>query len=125
MQKIIISALLSVFLGPGVGHLYLKHFKKAIALISASIGLLVLLAWVFIRSIDAAAWNVIMSITQQDLMTKELTKLFQSFMDSHSGFMFYYDLAFACLWAYAIVDGFLKARALMPPKENDGPSSLM
>lgn len=125
MQKIIISTLLSLFLGPGVGHLYLKRFKKAIALISASIGMLVLLAWVFIKSIDPAAWNAIMDITQQELMTKQLTQLFSNFMNSHSVFIFYYDLAFACIWAYALVDGFLIARAMMPPKENNGPSSLM
>jgi hypothetical protein len=106
MKKIVISILLTLLLGPGMGHLYLKKFKKAALLLSAAFALISYLAWIFARSID---------VSKLETMTPAF--LYSAFTSSHPKLIFYYDVVFAALWAYAVVDAFFTARAMMPPKE--------
>ncbi|MFH1369167.1 MAG: hypothetical protein ABII64_08580 [Elusimicrobiota bacterium] len=122
MKEIIFSAILTLFLGPGVGHLYLKRWKKGTMFIAAALGLLILLAWRFITSIKREAWDSIMALSQQDLMTQQLTEMYNNFTQSYSSFIFYYDLIFAGIWAYALIDGFIIARSLMPSRKQNDPS---
>jgi len=122
MKEIFISTLLTLVLGPGVGHLYLKSFKKAAMLILTMFGLFALLLWRFLSSIDSATRSALMSITEQEVMSQKLTALFHEFTISNQRFLFYYYLAIAAIWSYAFVDGYVTARAMMPPPaENENP----
>lgn len=108
MKKIIISILLTLLLGPGVGHLYLKKYKKAALLLGAAFALVAFLSWLFVKSID---------VSKLDAMTPAF--LFDSFTAAHPRLIFYYDVVFAALWAYAVVDAFIISRGMLPPKEEE------
>jgi hypothetical protein len=106
MDKILISIAFTFFLGPGVGHLYLRSFKRGIGLITLTLIVAVHLAWQAAGSVPAAA------LTQQNP-----SLIFRNFIVSHSGMLTWYDLIFAAIWSFAFVDAYLIARALMPPPE--------
>lgn len=97
MKKIIISLALTILLGPGVGHLYLKRFLKGAVLICATLLAVLHLSWMVARTVPAAA-----ALTADNAL-----KYMQDFTRNHSSLMFYYDVIFAAIWAYALVDAFL------------------
>lgn len=105
MKKIVISIGLTLLLGPGIGHLYLRRFKRALLLILATVFFAFLLALKVARNIPA-------SVMQADAAAQ----LFQNYLAGHPQVLFYFDAAFAALWAYAIVDSFYIARSELPPQ---------
>ena len=104
MKKILISVSLTLLLGPGVGHLYLRKFKKAVLLIGATLLTAAHLAWKVSASFPNPA-----NITSENAM-----QFFQDFTKNNSGIMFIYDVIFAAIWAYAVVDVFLISRRSVP-----------
>jgi hypothetical protein len=109
MKEIIISVLLTLLLGPGVGHLYLRSFKKAWALI----GLTVLGAGVFVI-------NALRGLTPQQIIAiqSDPGAFARSITVGKSAPGLVFDIFFAAIWAYAVVDGYIICRKRMElPKE--------
>jgi len=100
---------LTIFLGPGVGHLYLRKFAKALILIGATFAAVLHLAWRASRTFPVAA----------TLSTNSAVQYMQEFTRNNSKIMFYYDVIFAAIWAYALVDAFMVAKKSYQPKEQD------
>ncbi|MBN1823218.1 MAG: hypothetical protein JW803_02750 [Endomicrobiales bacterium] len=111
MKKIIISLLLTALLGPGVGHLYLRFFKAAGILIGAS--LLV---------VSHMAWRVMQTLPGIEAIQNNPSKILQEFYASNPQLMLFYDVMFAALWAYALVDVYFKSKEIYDrekPPENE------
>ena len=104
----IISVALTLLLGPGVGHLYLKKFKKAALLIGVTLLAAVHLAWRAGSSLSNTA----------NISADTAVQLFQEFTKNNSNLMFIYDIVFAAVWAYAVVDAFLVSRRSMTHDQN-------
>jgi len=105
MKKTIISLALTLLLGPGIGHLYLRKFKKAFLLITLTLLAAVHLAWRVSKTIPNIA----------NMSSDAVLQFFQDFTKSNSGIMLYYDIIFAAVWAYALVDAFIISRHLDNP----------
>ncbi|MCX5781557.1 MAG: hypothetical protein NT145_02460 [Elusimicrobia bacterium] len=109
MKKILISLGLTIFLGPGVGHLYLKKFKKGIIFIGVVLITAMHLAWKAGKSI---------AITP-DITKEKVLFLFQEFTRNNSKVILYYDIIFAAVWAYAIIDAFNIAKKSLPSSQKN------
>ncbi len=110
MKKTVISVALTLLLGPGVGHLYLRKFRKAAILIGATLLAAAHLAW----RVSKIMPNV------SDMSSDAVLQFFQNFTKSNSGIMIYYDIIFAAVWAYAIVDCLVISRGqAAPPEKTD------
>ena len=113
MKKTVIAVLLTVLLGPGVGHLYLRKYKRGTLLIVSSLFFAAHLAWRVAKSLSQFA-------PQLDPVKQDPNLLMQNFALAYPKTMFVYDAIFAAIWAYAIVDAYFQARAMIvpPPAEN-------
>lgn len=112
MLKIVVSLLLTLFLGPGAGHIYLRRFKQGLLLFGGTIVFAIIIAWQIGKDVGLAV-----------LSQQPSALIFQEFSRNHPRTVFYYDMVFAALWAYAFVDAFKNARRMMPappdsPREN-------
>ncbi|MBN1621389.1 MAG: hypothetical protein JW871_02220 [Endomicrobiales bacterium] len=102
LKKAVISIALTILLGPGVGHLYLRYFKQGILLIIATLFFALHQALKVVASVPKEELS---NITQQ-----EISYLFQKFAVEFPRTIFLYDIIFAAIWAYALVDVFNKSR---------------
>ena len=109
MKYMLISLSLTVLLGPGVGHIYLRKFKKAILLILATLVTAIHLAWTASQKISIIP----------DVNAENITYYLTEFTKNNPDTMIYYDIIFAALWAYALVDVYLESKKLMPKKSED------
>jgi hypothetical protein len=105
MATVIIPVLLSLFLGPGVGQLYNREYKKGMVLILVSASLL---AW-------AAAWyyRAVQPYLPKDLTAVDpqaMTEILRTAMDqinAKSGAIFsFFKAAMTVLWLYGIMDAY-------------------
>ena len=103
MITILIPVLLAVLLGPGVGQLYNKEFKKGFILIGVSVGLLL----AFSIWLSRAALGYLPS----DINTVDramLRGIIQTHIVADHPVTFYtYEILLAGLWIYGIVDAYL------------------
>ena len=103
MKKTVFSIIITLLLGPGAGHIYLKKYKKGTALI---IGALCLAAVFVSRMAKDIASNLTVA-TQA-----EAAKLIMDYSSSHPKAMLYLDIAFALLWSYSLIDVYYQSRTL-------------
>lgn len=108
MFRIAIAVALTLLLGPGAGHLFLKKFKRAILLILATLSAAIVLAV-----------TIGLNIPPAQLQGANPTQLFQSYIAEHPSTIFVFDAVFAAVWAYALVDAFTLAKASLPPPSLD------
>ena len=104
-----IPVILTVVMGPGMGQIYNKEYKKGAYLIVVS--LVVLLSAVY--------WlkNIIIPYLPTDITTEDPTQLtlmiqnnaHKATMD-HAGIFLTYQLLLLGLWVYSIVDAYLGAK---------------
>jgi hypothetical protein len=103
MTQILIPVVLAVLLGPGVGQLYNKEFKKGFVLI----GLSVVLLLAFSVWLSRAALGYLPS----DISTVDravLRNIIQTHIVADHPVTFYiYEVLLALLWIYGIVDAYL------------------
>lgn len=99
MKKTILAVSLTLLLGPGVGHLYLRKFKKAFYLIVLSL--------IFALQM---AWQIGKNISKTDILGIKAADLYRDFYIQHPKLTVFYDIVFAALWAYALVDAYILAR---------------
>jgi hypothetical protein len=103
MAMILIPVLLSTLLGPGVGQLYNKEFKKGFAMIAISLALLFAFsvwltkaATVYLPSdINTVDHTVLRGIIQ-DHIVKE-----------HTGTFYTYEVLLAGIWVYGVIDAYI------------------
>ena len=98
MHRTIISIVLTFLLGPGVGHVYLRLYKRGIALFLITLvsGLMFVLE--AIRSSGKP-----LTADQSPML------LLQDFYASNPKTVFIYDIIFAAIWAFAFIDVFYKS----------------
>jgi TM2 domain. len=89
------AVLLTLFLGPGVGHLALKKYKKGIALICIAIGILFAMAAYLTNLID------VNSLPQDFGSMKVFLK---SFIADNAGKLKFFNVSFIVLYTYAFSD---------------------
>ena len=107
MIRTILALLFTFLLGPGAGHIYLRRFKRGALFILATLFFAVLMAFQAIKTLSPA------------LRTTPPAQLYQQFSMDHPGIMFYYDMIFAAIWAYAFVDAFFIARESSEPPNHE------
>jgi hypothetical protein len=109
-MKILLSVGLTLLLGPGVGHLYLRKFKKGWILIGVTL-------------LSALAFSIValrtMTAEQLAVIQKNPADFMRTFSTGNPPGVLFFDILFAALWAYAVVDSFLIAHRNKPPTQDD------
>ena len=103
MIMILIPVLLAVLLGPGVGQLYNKEFKKGFILIGLSVGLLLAFSVWLSRAALGYLPSDINTVDRAMLRTIIQTHI----VADHPGTFYTYEILLAGLWIYGIVDAYL------------------
>ncbi|MCL2144326.1 MAG: hypothetical protein FWH43_02360 [Endomicrobia bacterium] len=101
--------LLNTFLGPGVGQLVLKQFKKGFIILGIAALILVLMSVILISSVDPAAMPVDFGAM------KEFAK---NLIEQNSGKLKIINYALMILWAYSYADIIMSAVAERRKNEN-------
>ncbi|MDR1195341.1 MAG: hypothetical protein LBL00_02575 [Endomicrobium sp.] len=87
--------MINTFLGPGVGHLFLKKVKKGFIILAIALLLLVIMSAVLISSVDSNSVPTdfaLMKIFARELITQNAGKLK------------FFNYALMILWAYSYAD---------------------
>lgn len=93
MKKKIVAVVITFLLGPGAGHLFIRKFKKGLFFILASL----LFAVHFALQISKA-------LVANPAAAQNPMQLLKEFSAANPKLVLMYDIVFAALWAYAIVD---------------------
>lgn len=119
MLDTLIASSLTLFLGPGVGHLFLKQFRKAAFFIVGSLAIVfafaIYISQYLIKNFpaDAAALNI-----------KDSVQFLYNLYSKNPTALIIFEAVFAAFWAYSIVDVMLTARAVKTPeKKDDNPAA--
>jgi len=111
MTKKLIAVIITILLGPGAGHIYLRKFKKGALLIAA--GLLVAVHM---------AIKIAGAIKPADLSAENMANLLQEFYRNNPRLILAYDFLLAALWSYAIVDIIIFMKNNAKPDEAEKPA---
>jgi hypothetical protein len=108
MASIIIPVLLCLLLGPGVGQLYNKEFKKGTIMIVFSA---LILAWSIFWYYKAIQPFLPSDMTTVDpaAMPELLKNAMQQVATKGPGMLFFFKAALTLLWLYGVVDAYLVA----------------
>ncbi len=109
MAAVIIPVLLSLLLGPGVGQLYNKEYKKGVILIVGSALVLAIAGVWYYKAVQFYMPADMSTIADpqalQELMTKATTEL-----NANSGFtLLFFKGVLILVWLYGVVDAYLVA----------------
>jgi len=102
MLLVIIPVLMSFFVGPGVGQLYNKEFKKGFGMIIFSMGLLLIFSvWISRAALPYMPADI-QGIDRNTLLTikEHITK-------DHPGTYYTYEFLLAAIWIYGVVDALI------------------
>lgn len=106
MKRIVIAVVLSL-IGPGLGQLYNRDFKKGILLLVLSV--IVLLAPVFWL---IAKVTPLLPDPRQQIVTQEMVQsTIITVVQGKTHFLNLVTFIFLGLWAYSITEAYFKARA--------------
>lgn len=104
---LLLASLVTLMLGPGAGHLIIRQWRKAIFFITLSLALFLILASTFVSSVD----NEVLSTVTKFQNIEQFKILYEKFQQDNSNTILMFNIFFAGLWAYSIVDLFKIARA--------------
>jgi len=100
-----IPVILTLAMGPGMGQLYNKDYKKAVYLILVSVFLFI--------GMSVSLKNMIMPYLPTDITTEdptELTRMIQENMhkatSEHGGVLYLYGAILFGVWGYSVVDAY-------------------
>ncbi|MDR1941902.1 MAG: hypothetical protein LBQ47_06220 [Endomicrobium sp.] len=93
--KYFFALFITLFLGPGVGHLFLGKYKRSAVLIGLSVFFVAATAFVLISGID------LNSVPRDYNLMLDYTK---KLISDNSGKMLMLDVPLALIWAYALLD---------------------
>ncbi|MBO7611732.1 MAG: hypothetical protein J6T23_05930 [Elusimicrobia bacterium] len=108
-DKILVFAasIVTLLLGPGAGHLVIKEWKRAIFFIVLALALFLILASTFISSVGQETLEAVANF--QDI--EQFKNIYSKFQEDNPNTMLIFNIFFAALWAYSILDLFRIARA--------------
>jgi len=101
MIRYFLAMTITILLGPGMGHLLVHKFKKAILFILAS---------ALITFALALYLSGILGPKEIELLKHNPLNFFQFVAENQPNALKVYNILFAALWAYAILDLFLDAK---------------
>ena len=102
--------LLNTFLGPGVGQLVLKQFKKGFIILGIGVFILVLMSAVIVLSVEPSA------MPQDFGAIKEFAK---NLLEQNAGKLKILNYALMILWAYSYADIVMSAVAERKKNETE------
>ena len=103
---LLLASMVTLILGPGAGHLIIKEWKKAIFFISLSLGLFLILASTFVSAVGHETLEVVANFQN----IEQFKDIYYKFQEENPNTMLLFNILFAGLWAYSIVDLFRIAR---------------
>jgi len=103
---LLLATLVTLILGPGAGHLIVKEWKRAIFFITLSLALFIILATTFISSVGQETLQLVTNFHN----IEQFKTIYEKFQEDNSNTMLLFNIVFAGLWAYSIVDLFKIAR---------------
>lgn len=127
MNKILLSIALTLFFGPGAGHLYLRKIREGILLFLATLACTVVFALNVTLSIPADRLPAISRQATVSAIAKEMTRsmsenesvfrdALRDYTQDHPDAMLVFDTVLAAIWSYALVSAFGYARKMLPPR---------
>ena len=110
-EKILIffAAFVTLIFGPGTGHLLLKQWKKAVFFIVLSLCLFIILGINFISELGTDTVTSILTLPPAERF-EQINDFYSKFQNINTKMMLFFDVCFAALWAYSIVDIFVSTR---------------
>ena len=108
MAAVIIPVLLCLFLGPGVGQLYNKEYKKGTWLIVFSALILAWAIYWYYHAIQPFLPGDMTTVDPQ-AMSDLLKNAMQQVSAKGSGMLFFFKAVLTLVWFYAVVDAYLVA----------------
>lgn len=103
---LLLASCVTLILGPGAGHLIIRQWKKAIFFISLALALFVILASTFISSVGREILESVANFQN----IEQFKSIYEKFQEDNPNTMLMFNIFFAGLWAYSIVDLFKIAR---------------
>lgn len=104
---LLLASIVTLILGPGAGHLIIKEWKRAIFLISLSLALFLILAITFVSTVGHETLEAIANFQNME----QFKNIYYKFQEDNPNSILIFNIFFAALWAYSIVDLFKIARA--------------
>lgn len=103
---LLLASVVTLVLGPGAGHLIIKEWKRAIFFITLALVLFLMLASTFVSSVGQETLEAV--ATFQNI--EQFKNIYSKFQEENPNTMLIFNIFFAALWAYSIVDLFKIAR---------------
>lgn len=119
VMSIFIPVVLTVLLGPGVGQLYNKEFRKGLILIGLS--LVLLIAFSFWLSKAALAYLPPDITKVNPTMLRNIIQ--NHIVPEHSVTFYTYEALLAGLWLYGVIDAYIGASRVRAQKLSSSSSS--
>lgn len=104
---LLLASMVTLILGPGAGHLIIKEWKKAIFFISLALGLFLILASTFASTVGHETLEAVANFQN----IEQFKNIYYKFQEDNSNTMLIFNILFAGLWAYSIVDLFIIAKS--------------
>ena len=104
---LLLASMVTLILGPGAGHLIIKEWKKAVLFISLAFALFLILASTFVSAVGHETLEAVANFQN----IEQFKNIYEKFQEENPNTMLVFNIFFAGLWAYSIVDLFLIAKA--------------
>ena len=109
MTQILAAVLLSLLLGPGMGQLYNREYRKAVILISLSVLFLFFFSLWLGRAAASYLPTDLATIDSATLRPLLRNIIEEHVVREHTGTFYTYEALLGCLWLYGVVDAYLGA----------------
>ena len=103
---LLLASMVTLILGPGTGHLIIKEWKRAIFFITLALALFLILASTFASAVGHETLEVVANFQN----IEQFKNIYEKFQEENPNTMLIFNILFAGLWAYSIVDLFRIAR---------------
>ena len=104
---LLLASMVTLILGPGAGHLIIKEWKKAVFFISLALALFLILASTFVSAVGHETLEAVANFQN----IEQFKNIYYKFQEDNPNAMLIFNILFAGLWAYSIVDLFMIAKA--------------
>lgn len=112
-MNIAIPVLLSLFLGPGMGQLYNREYKKALYLMVLS-GIVLVGAVMWFRQATLPYLPADITTVDRAALQKLMENAVLQVVNGHGGTFYAYEFILLVLWGYSLVDAYRGALRRRP-----------
>lgn len=109
MATVIIPVLLSLFLGPGVGQLYNKEYKKGVLLIVGSAIVLFIAGMWYYKAVQSYIPGDLSAAADPQALQQMLRSATEQMSARSGGTILFFKAILIGLWLYGAVDAYLVA----------------